>query len=89
MFYLITFYSTYHAIKFESIHKGSGINITLMPVLREISSSCGIAAKIINIDEDQLESILKKSAKYGTEIEGVYTVKQENRKNIVDELPFS
>lgn len=42
---VITFYSTYMALQFERTAKKQDINTTLIPVPRQISSSCGLAGK--------------------------------------------
>ncbi|MGB9812340.1 MAG: DUF3343 domain-containing protein [Thermovenabulum sp.] len=58
-FYLITFPSVHHALKFENNFKGK-LPFELVPVPREISSSCGVAAKILeteNILDISFESI--------------------------------
>lgn len=87
MYHVLTFYSTYQAIKFESIYKNSQINITLMPVPREISSSCGIAAKITDLHkEEELKEVVQNSSKQGVEIEGLYFMQQKNKKNHVQKL---
>lgn len=49
-FYLITFPSVHHALKFESNFKGK-LHFELIPVPREISSSCGVAAKILETED--------------------------------------
>ena len=47
---IITFPSVHHAIKFESTLKESCLAFMLIPVPREISASCGVAARVNNID---------------------------------------
>jgi hypothetical protein len=48
-YFVVTFPSVHHAIKTESKLKGKAdFIIRLVPVPREISSSCGVAAKINN-----------------------------------------
>lgn len=43
---IITFPSVHHALKFEAKLKFCSLDFELVPVPREISSSCGIAAKV-------------------------------------------
>lgn len=43
---VVTFHVTQHALLFEKVMKEFKYPIKLMPVPRQISSSCGIAAKI-------------------------------------------
>lgn len=46
-FYCVfTFHVTQHALIFEDFLKNQGIDVKLMPVPRQISSSCGTAAHI-------------------------------------------
>jgi hypothetical protein len=42
---IVTFYTQSGAFKFERLLKQEGISVTLMPVPRRLSSSCGIAAR--------------------------------------------
>lgn len=42
---VITFYSTNYALEFEKKLKSLSIDVSLMPIPRQISSSCGTAAK--------------------------------------------
>lgn len=88
MYHVLTFYSTYQAIKFESIYKNSQINLTLMPVPREISSSCGIAAKITGMQIEGLAEVVHDSKEQGVEVEGVYLVRQADKKKHVEKLPL-
>ncbi|WMM25619.1 DUF3343 domain-containing protein [Tissierella sp. MB52-C2] len=43
---VVTFHVTQHALIFENFMKESNIDVKLMPVPRQVSSSCGTAAKI-------------------------------------------
>lgn len=53
---VVTFHITQHALIFEKILKNNGIEVKLMPVPRQVSSSCGTAAKI----PCELEDAIKK-----------------------------
>lgn len=44
----VTFYSHYGAIQFKKALEARGISVTLMPVPRFLSSSCGTCARIEN-----------------------------------------
>ncbi|MCG0275411.1 MAG: DUF3343 domain-containing protein [Thermosediminibacteraceae bacterium] len=57
-FFMITFPSVHHALRFESKMKGTGIPFQLIPVPREISSSCGVAAKVKFSDRKALHDII-------------------------------
>lgn len=43
---VVTFHVTQHALLFEKFMDSKGIDIKLMPVPRQVSSSCGTAAKV-------------------------------------------
>lgn len=53
-YFMITFPSVHHALRFESRMKGTGISFQLVPVPREISSSCGVAARVKFAEEGVL-----------------------------------
>lgn len=40
-----TFDNTHHALRFEKTLKENDIKLTIMPVPREVSASCGLAVK--------------------------------------------
>lgn len=53
-----TFYSVHDALNFEKVMKASGIPIQLIPVPRQISSSCGTAAKFSLQYKEKIEEIV-------------------------------
>ena len=56
---IITFPSVWHAFRAEKILKAAGIDCTMIPVPRELSSSCqGLAAKIAAQALDQALTLL-------------------------------
>jgi hypothetical protein len=57
-----------------------------MPVPREISSSCGIAARIKNLKQDKLSEVVKTVQENGIEIEEIYSMKKEGKKHIVEKI---
>lgn len=59
MYYILTFSNTHNAIKTKKI-LNDHISIRTIPVLREISASCGIALRIDDKDLKTLSAILKK-----------------------------
>ena len=67
--YLVTFFSTHHALKAEKILKKDHENIDLIPTPREISSECGFSV-LIRESSAEPESLLK-----GIKFENIYTVK--------------
>ena len=56
---IITFPSVWHAFRAEKVLKGAGVTCALIPVPRELSSSCqGLAAKIAEADLAQALELL-------------------------------
>lgn len=56
---IITFPSVWHAFRAEKILKGAGLTCALIPVPRELSSSCqGLAAKIVEAELDRALALL-------------------------------
>ena len=55
----ITFTSTHDALTFKNTFKGQFL-FRIVPVPREISTSCGIAARLDEKDSKTLEDALKK-----------------------------
>ena len=68
-YYIITFPSVHHAIKLESIFKSKASSFLLVPAPREISSSCGVAAKIWETEIEQIISFLEQE---GLEYDCIY-----------------
>lgn len=61
-FYCVfTFHITQHALLFEKLMKNSKIDIKLMPVPRQISSSCGTAAKVPCELEDHIRELCQQN----------------------------
>ncbi len=58
-YYLITFPSVHHAMAFEDTAKNGPLIFQLIPVPREISSSCGVAAKVQHIAKEELLQLLR------------------------------
>jgi hypothetical protein len=57
-YFVITFFSVHHAMAFEDEMKQTNLNFKLIPVPRQISESCGAAAKVWDISEDDLIKLL-------------------------------
>ncbi|MBQ6314245.1 MAG: DUF3343 domain-containing protein [Mogibacterium sp.] len=60
-YYLLTFESTHAAISTEKLLKPA--EVTIMPVPRFISASCGISVRIRPDMKDAAENIFKESSK--------------------------
>ena len=60
-YYLLTFESTHAAISTEKLLKPA--EVTIMPVPRFISASCGISVRIRPDRKDEAEAIFRESSK--------------------------
>lgn len=74
---VVTFHSTYHAIQFEKIFSGLNYDVKLMPIPRQISSSCGTAATFPCDMWDEIEVI---SQAYNIEIDHLHRVEPTGNK---------
>ena len=70
-FGVITFKSTNHAIKSESIFKNEDIKFRTIPTPREITHSCGLAIKFDLKDIDLARNIIEDNK---LDIEGIFKV---------------
>ena len=60
MIYIATCYSHFGAVKFKKICEGAGMKARMMPVPRDLSSSCGtcVLFKTAELDEGKLQPLL-------------------------------
>ena len=56
---VVTFEITQHSLLFEKYLKENNLSVKLMPVPRQLSSSCGIAAYINCDEKDAIKSLCK------------------------------
>ena len=62
--YIVTFCSHFGATQFKNEYEGMGVNVTLMPVPRYLSSSCGTCAMVetddfvMPEDREEIEQIV-------------------------------
>jgi len=81
-FNLISFESTHMAIKSEKLLKEVDLDIRIIPVPREITSSCGLSLRINPKDYEESRAILDKNK---IEMSGCYLVKKIGlKKEILD-----
>lgn len=80
---VITFPSTHAALKFDSVFKEKG-TAKLVPVPREISSSCGLAARLPDQDTSKLIAILDT---LNMEYEGIYRIAPGEKPRRLTPLP--
>ena len=74
-YYLLTFESTHAAISTEKLLKPAGV--TIMPVPRFISASCGISVRIKPEKREEAESIFRESSKLSPEDYAYYHVTRD------------
>lgn len=75
---VMTFHSTHHALNFEKALKKEGIDIRLMPVPRQVSSSCGTAAEF---PCEKQKDILKICDDLDIEIDKPYRIEKKEENN--------
>ncbi len=81
---IMTFHTTYHALNFEKALKREGIEVKLIPVPRDLSSSCGSAARF---SLDDREKALTLSKEYNIELDELYEREEETEKpSLLDRL---
>ena len=71
-YYLLTFESTHAAISTEKLMKPAGV--TIMPVPRFISASCGISVRISPESRPEAEELFRKGSSLTTEEYAYYHV---------------
>lgn len=76
---VVTFHSVHDALYFEKSLKKLSLDLQMIPVPREISSSCGIAAKFSLENRPQFERAI---LDLGLEIEKIHLLEEKNRKGI-------
>ena len=76
-FCVITFDSTHQALDFERVSKEYGLKTRSIPVPRQISSSCGIAAKF---DEKLIKDVQQLCLDYQIEFSSIYKIYRDRSK---------
>ncbi len=56
---VVTFESTQHSLMFEKLLKDNKLGVKLMPVPRQLSSSCGTAAYVSCDEKDRILELTK------------------------------
>lgn len=75
---VVTFDNTQQSLAFEKSMKENNISVKLMPVPRQISSSCGIAARVPCEEKD---TIIKICEEFKVETDGFHKVYKNNKEN--------
>ncbi len=82
-YYLFTFKTTSYALKAEKTLKTANMEFTVIPTLREISTSCGLSIKISPDYYEETEQLLITNK---VPIDSVYKVEKLGKKNVVEKL---
>ncbi|AOY76289.1 DUF3343 domain-containing protein [Clostridium formicaceticum] len=73
---VLTFHNTHHALNTEKVLKEKNIPVKLMPVPRQVSSSCGIAAEFSCKDKEVVLTLCKK---HHIEIDEVHKIEKQEK----------
>lgn len=73
----VTFHSVLDSLKFEKSVKNTSLDIQLVPVPREISSSCGVAALFTQDMEQPVRDFIQV---HELKISGIHMIEQADRK---------
>lgn len=76
-YYIAVFDSTHHALMFEKVIRDKGFKISIMPVPREITASCGLSARL---DADEIDSIKAVAEEENLKVAGYYRAETQNGK---------
>jgi hypothetical protein len=82
-FGVITFKSTHHAIKSESVFKNQDIEFRTIPTPREVTHSCGLAIKFDLKDVELAKKIVEENQ---LDIEGIFKVIKASEGNKAEKL---
>jgi len=74
---VFTFHSTHQALEFEKVLKNNNYQVKLIPVPRQVSSSCGLAGRV---NEENLTDIKNISDENYIEYDHIYRVYSDNKK---------
>lgn len=82
-FGVITFKSTHHAIRSESVFNNENIEFRTIPTPREVTHSCGLAIKFDLKDTDFARKIVEKN---NLDIEGIFRVIKNGEGSFAEKL---
>ncbi|HHV39362.1 MAG TPA: DUF3343 domain-containing protein [Tepidimicrobium sp.] len=82
-FGVITFKSTHHAIKGESMLKNEALQIRMIPTPREITHSCGLSIRFDLENLPQVKDIIDKNV---MDIEGLFKFTKDYMGNRIEKL---
>lgn len=82
-YYLVTFKSTHDALYFDKEISQEGYKTVIMPVPRNIGSSCGLAISFSVEDREKVENLIEEEE---LKIDGYYFVENFNGERIMRKL---
>lgn len=74
--YIATFFSHFGALRFKRDCETENVKVEIMPVPRDLSSSCGTCVKF------EKENLIEKDIKHSDEIEQIVQVTKKGYENI-------
>lgn len=80
---IVTFHTTNHALTFEKVFREKGIDVKLMPVPRQVSSSCGTAAQFPCELKDK---IITMCLEQHIEIDEIHKIEEKHSNGILARL---
>lgn len=83
--FLISFPNVYHAFKCESVMRKPGRRIQVMPVPRQISSSCGLAVQVQADDIVRGGDLASELEGGGVDYEALFLLGQDGRYELISE----
>jgi len=86
MFYCLTFDSTHYAIKTEKKLKGNNLDVSIIPTPREISASCGLSIKFLELQKEDVCNLLDSE---DFERINLYKIDKSGEKNKSERMEWS
>lgn len=68
---LVTFDSTHHALRAESLLQNADFHVDILPTPRELSASCGLS---LSLERSKLPAALSLLAEHGVQLRACYLV---------------
>jgi len=68
---VVLFHSASHAVRAEKVLLQAGLGVKMIPTPRQISSDCGMAVRLDQMDEESVVALLERS---NVPINGIHKV---------------
>lgn len=82
-FYLFTFNTTTNALKAEKVLKNNNAEFTIIPTLREISTSCGLSIKVRPEKFSEIKELLNDNK---VPLANIYKVEKKGKDYLIQEI---